>query len=496
MPTAQNAIRAGSLSLEQQCAHLVMPDYRFDAPDPKRIVRLVQAGAGSVCFFYGTLRDLPEVVNTIQQAAPIPVLLASDYENGVAMQVRGATALPTNMAVGATGREELAYLKGRVTAVEAVALGVPWILAPVVDLQSNPLNPIINTRSFGEDPALVTRLARAFIRGVHDAGGLTCAKHFPGHGNASADSHLELPTIDLRDADLQPYRQLRREVDSVMTAHLRVRGVDPELPASLSRAVTRGWLREKIGFEGLICTDALMMGGVTRTVPEADALVRAVDAGADLLTYPVDPERAIARLVRAVRSGRLTRKRIRESVERLFSLRRRVKIGRVDPERVKRIVGCEEHREAALEIARAAITKVRDEACLLPLSGRVSLVSFADPGCRGDVTVFRRALSRRVKLEDGLRAGRPCIAAVFFRPRAFAGKTGLDAEQAERIRALAKRVPTVVVSFGSPYVIRQFPEVGAFVCAYSEDPASQQAAALALTGETKFAGRLPVTVGV
>lgn len=496
MPTAEKAKKAGSLSLERQCAQLVMPDYRFDEPDPRRIVRLVKAGVGSVCFFYGNLRELPAIVNAIQDAAEIPVLIASDYENGVAMQVQGSTALPTNMAVGASRSEEMAYLKGKVTAVEAVALGVPWILAPVVDLQSNPLNPIINTRSFGDDPALATKMARAFIRGVHDAGGLTCAKHFPGHGDVSVDSHLELPTVDLRDSQVHPYRELRDEVDSVMTGHLLVKALDPKLPASLSRAVTQGLLREKLGFKGLICTDALMMGGVTRTVPEPEALVHAMNAGADLLTYPVDSEKAIALLVKAVRSKKISAKRIRESVDRLFALRKRVKIGRVDIERMKKIVGCEEHREAALRIARAAVTKVKDDKSLLPLSGKAGFVQFTDESCRGDLTLFRKELSKHVKLEDAVKAGRPCVVAVFFRQRAFAGKTGMDEKQAEQIRAIAKRVPTVVVAFGSPYVLRQFPEVSSYVCTYSEDPGSQTAAALALAGKIRCEGRLPVRLGV
>jgi len=206
--------------------------------------------------------------------------------------------------VGATGSEELALLKGRVTAREARALGVQWILAPVVDLQSNPKNPIVNVRSFGEDPALVARLARAFMKGVHGGGAIACLKHFPGHGDVDQDSHLVLPRIgrdaeSLRARELRPFAELVADTDAVMTAHLLIEAFDRERPASLSQAVTTGLLREEMRFGGLVCTDALMMGAIRSVSGSEEAALLAIAAGADVVLMPDRPAEAIAAIERA-----------------------------------------------------------------------------------------------------------------------------------------------------------------------------------------------------
>ena len=475
------------MSLKEKCAQIIAVDYRFDKADPERILRLVKGGIGGVCFFQGNVYELPSLVNSLQNEAKVPLLMSADYEHGVGQQVSGATPLPTNMAVGATGSEDLARRKGRVTAVESRALGVPWVLAPVVDLQSNPKNPIINTRAFGEDVDLVTRLARAFAQGVREGGGLNCAKHFPGHGDTSMDSHVDLPVDDrpgddLRARDLRPYAALRDDVDSVMTGHLLVRAFDAERPASLSPKITAELLRREIGFGGLICTDAFQMGGITRHTPEPQALVQAVEAGADVILFPVEPELAAGVLVDAVEDGRLSEKRVDDAVERIFSLKDRAGLfetRHTDPNRVEGLVGCEEHREAARRIAEAAVTKVRDPRSVLPLSGDVSCTAVGD----GNADAFREAL--------GAGEGEVRVAAVFARPRAWTGRAELDENQIARVRELS---PAVVVSFGSPYVIHQVPESAAFVCVYSEDEASQRAAARALRGEIPFRGKLPVSL--
>lgn len=479
-----------TLTLRRKCAQMIFADYRFDRPaaaERDRARGLARAGVGGICFFYGVRDELAPLANELQREATTPLLFASDYEHGVGHQVQGSVVLPTNMAVGATGSEELAALKGRMTALEARSLGVPWVLAPVVDVNANPRNPIINTRSFGEDPASVTRLARAYVSGLRDGGALSCAKHFPGHGDVTADSHIELPTLEqslerLRATELLPYRTCG--ADTVMVAHLIVKALDPERPASLSpRAIEL--LRGEIGFDGLVCTDALMMGGITKFCSEDEAIVLAAQAGCDVLLYPDDPERAIATLEAAVLGGRVSEAHVDRANARISAAK--AKAGLFTERFVKEaLLDPAEQEDAARRIAEAAVTLVRGERP----TGPVAVIKVTDASARGDLGVFERSLTLPVR-----EGSDTCIVAVFFKQKAFAGKTGLDAPLVEQVRA-ARRAHrrVIVVSFGSPYVLKHFPDVDVYVCTYSEDAASQRAAARALSGEITFQGKLPVTV--
>jgi beta-N-acetylhexosaminidase len=482
--------RPPRLSLREKAAQMIFPDFRFDEPDYERVVRLAKAGVGGVCLFGGSIFEVTPLVNTLQNVAPHPLLVGADFETGVAMQVKGATRLPTNMAVGATGSEELAELKGRVTAREARALGVPWVLAPVVDIASNPANPIVNVRSFGQDPALVARLGAAFARGVRSAGALSCAKHFPGHGDVTADSHIELPRLcapreRLDAVELRPFRGL--ETDSVMLAHLLVDAIDPDRPASLSPAAVRV-LVEELRFGGLIVTDALMMGAVTKHCAAEEAVLRAAEAGAHAILYPVDPLGAIDVLVTGVESGRLDEALVDRAVGRIWEAKRKARVlgERItDPEGIEGVVGGAEHEAAADRIAEASITKARDTG-ILPLSGGVRYAAVRDDSARGDCTVFEKSI-----VVDG--ASDTGVLAVFSSYRAFSGRTKPDDEALGRARRELGGVKRlVVVSFGNPYV--EVPEAQAYVCAFSESRASQKAAARALRGEIPFRGRMPVAV--
>lgn len=487
------------MTLREKCAQMVFIDFRFEEPDFDRTMHLVKKdGVGGVCLFGGSIFDEAPLVNSLQRGAKFPLLMASDFENGAGHQVSGATVFPPNLAVGATGSEELAQSKGRLTAREARALGVRWVLAPVVDVNANPENPVINTRSFGDDPALVTRLAAAFVKGLHEMKALACAKHFPGHGDVAADSHLELPVVEaslerLRERDLKPFAELAADLDGIMTGHLRVPAIDPEAPASLSRAATT-LLREGLKFEGLICTDALMMGGIAKHCSEDEAVVRAAQAGADVLLYPVDPAKAVATLEAAVKSGRLDEKAVDRAAERILAAKERLGLFRdrmTDQSAVEQVVGSAAHRAAAQRIAEAAVTLVRGSGRVGPAA---AVVRISDRGSKGDFSVFEKELAGRVKIEDGAESG---VVAVFFRPRAFAGVRGLDEAAVARVREAQKRYRDLtVVSFGSPYVLRQFPEVPGYVCAYGEDEHSQRAAARALAGEIEYRGKLPVVLGV
>lgn len=459
----------------EQCAQMILADYRFETPDYDRAIALAKEGVGGFCFFGGTIFDVAPIVNALQRHAKTPLLFCSDYEHGVGHQVSGATLLPSNLAVGATRSPELARKKAQVTAAEATALGVRWVLAPVLDCNANPENPIINTRSFGQDPALVTKLAKAYLDGLHEKGAIGCGKHYPGHGDVTVDSHIDLPTVRTPEAEIGVYRALYRDLDSIMTAHLLVSDVDAEHPASLSAKVT-GALRKE--YDGIVCTDAIMMGAIRKKYAETDSVRLAAEAGADLICYPEDPMKAISTL-ESVSPAVVAR-----AAERVIALKKRVNPGKVDAGIVDRRVGIEAHRAIAQEIADASITRVKGDPVV---QGNAFYVHVADlENVSGDLKIFEKHLTTGI--------GRMVIG-VYFKQRAFSGKTGLPDHLVQRIVQSLKQDPeAVVVSFGSPYILRQVPEIRHYVCAYSESEFSQRAAAWAVQGKTEFKGTLPVAL--
>ena len=255
----------------------------------------------------------------MQSQSAIPLLIAADIEEGVGQRFSGATWFPPPMALDAVAQRDLssainyAYTMGQVTAQEARAIGINWLLAPVVDINTNPENPVINVRAFGQSVDSVSNLTQAYIRGARECGVLTTAKHFPGHGDTALDSHLELPVLShslerLRQVEWVPFRgAIAAGVDAIMTAHLKVPALDSLHPATLSAPTLTGILRQDFQFAGLIVTDALVMGAITRTYGPYEAAVLVAEAGADLLLMPADPEGTIRALVEAVHTGRLTR---------------------------------------------------------------------------------------------------------------------------------------------------------------------------------------------
>ena len=273
-----------------------------------------------------------ELTNELQRRAKIPLLIGADFESGTGMRLDEGTSFPSAMAVGATSDPKLAYAMGKVIALESRAAGVHWIFAPDADVNNNPDNPIINIRSFGENPKSVGEFVAQEIRGIEENGALATAKHFPGHGDVSVDSHLSLPTVpgdrkELEATELVPFRAaIAASVGSIMPGHLSVPAFepDPSVPATTSRNILTGLLRDELKFKGLVVTDAMDMGGVTSRYPPGEAAVRAVEAGADVLLMPPVPDAAMAGLERAVRSGRITEKRIDESVRRILQAKSRL----------------------------------------------------------------------------------------------------------------------------------------------------------------------------
>lgn len=336
------------LSLEEQVAQMVVvraSGYLFDhqiqypawEPPARQLQYWLQnLGVGGVILMGGSAGELALRSQQLQDWAKVPLLIAADIEEGVGQRFAGATWFPPPMAIGTVAFEDAgkaqlyAAQMGAITAQEALAIGINWLLAPVVDVNNNPHNPVINVRAFGETPEVVSQLASAFIRGTQDYPVLTTAKHFPGHGDTATDSHLDLPVLPhspprLATVELPPFKAaIAAGVDAVMSAHLLIPAWDDQRPATLSPMVLTELLRGCLGFEGLVVTDALVMGAIANRYGANVAPVMAVEAGADILLMPVNPEGAIQAVCEAVTTGRISRERIQSSVERIWKAKGKV----------------------------------------------------------------------------------------------------------------------------------------------------------------------------
>jgi len=467
------------------------------------------------------------LANQMQKRAKIPLIISADFERGTAMRIDEGTSFPFAMAVAATGDPKDAYTIGKVTALEARAAGIRWVFAPDADVNDNPDNPIINIRSFGEDPKRVGEYVAEFIRGVQDNGGLATAKHFPGHGDVNVDSHLSLASVpgdraELESVELVPFRAaIAAGVGSIMTGHLAVPAFepDPNLPATMSSNILTGLLRKELHFDGLIVTDALDMGGVTSLYPPGEAAARAVSAGADVLLLSPSDDAALKGLEEAVKAGRIPMSRIDGAVRRILRAKARLGLDKdrfVDINALNSKFGKPEYSAAAQDIADRGVTLLRDDAHLLPLDAtkpmRLLLIQLAgdsDP-CPG------RAFEDEIRSDVGpvkvLRADTQyskasalvlpspetydvAIVAVYVRVADRKGNVGLPDDQAALVNGLvAGSKPVIVAAFGSPYLIERFPNAKTWITEFSTPDVSQRAVAHAIFGATAISGKIPVTV--
>ncbi len=528
------------MTLREKVGQLMMPFVLGNfAPEGSethdRIVDVIeQENVGGLIMSVGSPTEVAVKLNDLQDHSKYPLLVAADLETGAGFRFRGAVHIPTNialggattfpslMAFGATGDPRHAYQMGKVTALEARAMGVHVPFAPVLDVNNNPDNPIINIRSFGEDPQVVADMGVALVRGLQDFGAVATGKHFPGHGDTGTDSHLELPIIQvgrerLDAVELVPFRAaIEAGVKGIMTAHIAVPAISGDtIPATVSRRVLTGLLRNELGFDGIIFTDAMDMLAVSRLFPRGEAAVRAVLAGADVILMPSNVKRAIDAIVSAIDAGRLTEARIDESVGRLLRLKEELGLHEersVPLEMIPRVVGVPLHMEMAREVAERSITLIKNQRNLLPLLGtrraRVMSVSFRNPG---DVLsgryfdsrlreTYPRLVSRSVDestnsegYSDLLRrAGRSDLVVVSVYSN-FAGRVELPDATVDFVNELARRrVTHVVISFGTPYLISLFPDVRVYLLAWSSAQVSQQAAADALFADIAITGRSPI----
>jgi beta-N-acetylhexosaminidase len=483
---------------------------------------------GGLIIFGGVVYETAILTNSFQELAKIPLLVASDFERGVGNQIDGATLFPPLMSLGAADSEDLAYAMGKITAREGRALGIHMTYAPVVDVNVNPDNPIINTRSVGEDPELVSRIAESFIKGCQDFGLIATAKHFPGHGDTDLDSHSVLATIEgdrdrLDRVELFPFkRAIDAGVQAIMTAHLRIPALDPtpDLPATLSYPIMTDLLRREMGFRGLIVTDAMGMGGVTTLYSSEDAALRAVKAGVDMLLLPPKPKEVIQALILAVKSGEIPESRIDMSVKRILEAKARLGLHQkklVDIALLDRKIGTKAYLDQAEKTFDSSITLVKNERDTVPLSpGFQEIAVFAlssDPGGYFAGRTFVREMKMRVprafefyaepttgdnfiaEVMEKVKNTEVIVIGLFSRLSAGKGNVGLDLRHVQLIKDLAsgdQRV--VVVSFGSPYFLRHFTDVDVYLCAYRHADESQKAAVKALFGEIDIVGKLPVSI--
>jgi beta-N-acetylhexosaminidase len=467
------------------------------------------------------------LTNELQRHAKIPLLIGADFENGTGMRLDEGTSFPSAMAIGATSDPKLAYTEGKITALESRAVGVQWIFAPDADVNNNPDNPIINVRSFGEEPQQVAEYVAQVIRGIEENGGLATAKHFPGHGDVSVDSHLSLATVSgsrkqLASTELVPFREaISSQVAAIMPGHLAVPAYEPDLtmPATISPSILTGLLRGEMKFKGLIVTDAMDMGGLTSLYPPSEAAVRAVEAGADMLLMPPVPDAAMAGLEQAVESGRISENRIDESVRRILQAKAKLGLDKArfaDIEKLDQKFGRPEFEIQAQDIADHGVTLLRDAPRMLPLDAtkplRILLISLsADPDpypgqtiepeirWRVDSLKVLRADTQFVSVNT-LKIPAPdsydlAIVALFVRVADRKGNVGLPEDQRAFVdQILATGKPTVIMAFGSPYLIERFPDAKTWVAEFSTNDVSQRAAVRALFGQVAMQGHIPVTV--
>ena len=483
-------------------------------------------GIGGVISFGGSIHGTFYNIQKFQEWAKIPLLVSADYERGLGQWMRGGTLFPSNMAVAATGNTDLSYQQGEVTAKEANAIGVHITLAPVMDVNNNPENPIINFRSYSDDPDMVIDYGNAFIKGVQDGGIYACAKHFPGHGNTNTDSHSSLPSIEgtreeLEAIELKPFKSaIENGVKMIMVGHIAMPGLDSSnTPASYSKLITTGLLRDEWGFDGLIITDGMEMGGLTESTWAGESAIRAVEAGADILLLPMNVDQTINTLVDAVEHGRISETRIDDSVKRIWAAKE--DLGVFSNTHLKKWthvevdIGQSSHTTIANTIAEKSITIVKNNNNLLPLKPQkikhlTHIIMSTDEGATDmlksylwdvnhthpnvDEIYVMQPISklRTSEIVSQAKSSNKTLVTLLVRIRMDKGISTIDSTHAELLSQLDKeQIPFVVFSFGSPY-LPAYEYLDAYVCAYGYGKVSQKAAANVLWGRKKATGKLPI----
>lgn len=538
-PDLRNEVKIDSLismlSLRERIAQMiVVPCESFDeeGKDFKDVSELIKnEHIGGVIFLRGRTDVEVKMINKFQQDSPLPLLISQDFEYGTGMRLEDGSIFPGAMALGATQDENLAYLLGYEIAKESRALGIYQVYAPVLDVNNNPKNPIINVRSFGEDPVLVSRLGVAFIKGLQNGGIIATGKHFPGHGDTEIDSHSSLPIINanrdrLEKVELLPFREaIKNGVKSIMVAHLTVPALDNSyLPSSLSYNITTELLQKQMGFTGLIVTDAMNMSAITNTYSTESAATMAVIAGNDILLMTPQPIKAIDAIENAVKNGVISENRIIHSVKKILQVKLSLGLFEnrlVEEQNAKQIINSEDAARLAQKIAELSLTLVKNSSGNIPFGRRMiahekcMIISLSDGKTTYNNQYFIDNFSLKTEeyfgtskiyniigevknkkeLIDTSQKFTYIIVPVFSKVKIKSGAVDIPDSQKELLRTLISKGRQVfVISFGNPYLLSEFEEVDSYIATYSDCKASIDAVIKAMFGEIPFKGKLPVTI--
>jgi beta-N-acetylhexosaminidase len=535
-----------SLTLREKVAQMVWPstwgDYApVNSPQWKALTKLiVEDKVGGFTMSVGSPTEIATKINAMQAISRTPLLFGADLETGAGFRARGpyflpnaidlggAVMLPPQMALGATRDTSLAYEAGRVTAIEGRALGIQIAYAPVLDVNNNAANPVINVRSYGEDPALVARMGASFIRGVQDHGMIATGKHFPGHGDTEVNSHIGLPVVSVSRSRLDtvefvPFKgAVEADVGAMMSFHGLMPALDPAgVPGTLSSVVMQNVLRRDLGFHGMLISDAMDMRGVLDQFGGVEAAKRAVAAGIDVLIQPVNVGETIDAVVAGVREGRYSEARVDSSVRRILVMKRKMGLSQSKTVRIEDVrvnVGDSAHHALARRIAEQSITLVRDSLAQIPIASdrarKVLLIGYAGRTDLGATVTFNSVFANRFASVRSELISASDPTPNFARIEAAADSADLvvvssystqSIDQAININApasfagfvnrlVAKGRNPIVVAFGNPYFLQQIQGVPAYVVAWGGFAPSQLAAARAILGDAPITGRLPISI--
>ena len=522
------------LSLREKIAqmmvyHMNMRFLNEESPKWKEIKLLLETdGIGGIHIWFGDVGTSLTLLNQIQELSKVPVIVDADIEYGIQRRFPSGTDLPPLMAIAATNNPNYAYEAGKISAIEGRALGIHWNFSPVTDVNNNPNNPIINTRSFGEDPDDVGKYSVQYIKGLQEHGMLATAKHFPGHGDTETDSHTSLATIPsdssrLWSLELKPFQTvIDAGVDAMMVAHVHAPDFQPNAnyPATLSSFWVTDILRKKMGFKGVVVTDAMGMGGVSRNYSDSYALIHAINAGCDFILQNYNLKKSIDNVENAVKQGIILEERINDAALKMLELKEKAGLNQqryISMSETKKVLGNKEFNLKANEIASKSITLVKNENSFLPLTvgekEEIVVIDIYDHPNNHEESTTTKKLKRsglpiralqvdesdtKMYYESILNTvptNAPIILNAFASPSAWKNRIYLPTPQMEFINALNKKSKRLIlISFGNPYLIRGLPETPAYICAWKGNDVMQNALVASLMGKTNFTGRLPITI--
>lgn len=488
---------------------------------------------GGLIFFKGNAVQEAELINRFQNLSEIPLLISQDFERGTGMRLEDGSIFPNNMGIGATRNTDLAYKMGLQIAKECKAIGVHQNYAPVMDVNNNPNNPIINVRSFGEDPILVSELGVAMIKGMQDGGIIATAKHFPGHGDTDIDTHSDLPILSfekdrLTKTELVPFKNaINYGVKSIMTAHISFPALESntEIPASLSGKIVENLLTGEMGFYGLKVTDALNMAGVTKHFTTKQVALMCVEAGIDLILMPQGEEETINAIEAEIKNGRISESRIEASARKILESKKWLGLDKekaVDLNLVSSVVNSDESKKLSQLIADESITLVKNDKGIIPFGRRTAkrketclIISLNNGNEKANSDYFLQSFSEKgkdyfselssydikgdIKSPDEIlseaRKYTYTVIPIYAKVKIKTGTVGLPKSQTDLIsRLIENGIPICVISFGNPYLLQGFKNTDSYICAYGDGESSIKAVIKSIFGEIGFKGKLPITI--